>query len=73
MWPRREGGGSWRLAGFQGEEDEAQEAGSRGLVLKEVGEQLAGGSWRRERFVDGGYPEAGRVKALVIAGSGRCQ
>jgi hypothetical protein len=59
--------GAWRLAGFQDEENEAQDVG-----LAEVGEQFAGGVWRGERFVDGGYPEAG-VKALIIAGSGRCQ
>jgi hypothetical protein len=50
-----DGRGARQLAGLQDEEHEAQEAGSRGLVLEEVGEQFAGGAWRGERFVDGGY------------------
>jgi len=55
-------GTGWRtglrwLAGLQDKEQETQEGGSGGLVLKEVGEQFTGGVWRRGRLTDHGDPE----------------
>jgi hypothetical protein len=60
--------GAWRLAGFQDEENEAQDVG-----LAEVGEQLAGVSGAGSGSSMAAIRKPALVKALIIAGSGRCQ